>query len=183
MSPGLASPALPSSTSHLFCHALPCITAPWPALCSWSWFSVAAESGAELPGLHGPAGVGGATLRWGEPLWGLWGMSRMRVLTPLCPQRVQAHPGRVHHGPRRPHAAGDQGPSQRPRESGRDRGRLPGLRTLLGGRKHLVCLSLSLCELWGLAMSGGRRGSSTSRVLPLRRSPRSTGSMQTTSAR
>lgn len=36
----------------------------------------------------------------------------------LCPQRVQAHPGRVHHRPRGPHAADDQGPSQQPGEAG-----------------------------------------------------------------
>ncbi|KAM9598002.1 ethanolamine-phosphate cytidylyltransferase isoform 1-T1 [Trichechus inunguis] len=33
---------------------------------------------------------------------------------PPVPQRVQAHPGRVHHRPRGPHAAGDQGPPQWP---------------------------------------------------------------------
>lgn len=47
----------------------------------------------------------------------------MQALTPpprrhLCPQGVQTHPRGVHHGPRRPHAAGHQGPSQQPSESG-----------------------------------------------------------------
>lgn len=68
-----------------------------------------AESSEEQPG-HAQHGRGPAALRGGEL------RAPTHLCRCLCPQRVQTHPGRVHHRPRRPHAAGDQGSSPRPSE-------------------------------------------------------------------
>ena len=91
----------------------------------------------------------GAGLRWAQPGAELpsggvrWRCSLVRVSQDKSPapppphprpQRMQAHPGGVHHGPRWPHAAGDQGSSQQPGEP-RSRSGVPEVPEL-GGSLH-----------------------------------------------